>query len=108
MFLFTAGEAKVTATTSPVLNFLPGRDVRYAVAFDDEAPQVVTLVPQTFKAQNGNRVWEKMVGDNANSATSTHPLAAPGYHTLKIWMIDPGVVLQKIVVDLGGVKPSYL
>jgi hypothetical protein len=23
-------------------------------------------------------------------------------------MVDPGIVLEKIVVDLGGLKPSYL
>jgi hypothetical protein len=23
-------------------------------------------------------------------------------------MVDPGIVLQKILVDLGGLKPSYL
>ena len=37
-----------------------------------------------------------------------HFISKTGYHTLKIWMVDPGVVIEKIIVDLGGVKPSYL
>jgi hypothetical protein len=37
-----------------------------------------------------------------------HNLSKAGYHTLKIWMVDPAAVLNKIVVDLGGLKPSYL
>ena len=65
-------------------------------------------MPRGYKAQNGNRAWEKSVGDNAHSAISKHTLAQPGEHTLELWMIDPGVVLQKLVIDLGGVKPSDL
>jgi hypothetical protein len=80
----------------------------YAVSFDDEAPQVVTLVPQNYNARNGNREWEKSVEDNARHGHTTHTLAKSGYHTLKFWMVDPSVVLQKLVVDPGGVKPSYL
>jgi hypothetical protein len=57
---------------------------------------------------NGNKDWEKSVVNNARIARSGHTLARPGYHTLKFWMIDPGVVLEKLVVNLGGVKPSYL
>jgi hypothetical protein len=27
--------------------------------------------------------------------------------TLKIWMVDPGIVLEKLVVNLGGVKAQF-
>ncbi len=108
MYVLTPGDVEVNAITAPTMNFDPGRGVRYAVSFDDEAPQVVTLVPQGYQAQNRNAAWEKSVADNAHFGKSKHQLATAGYHTLKVWMVDPAVVLQKLVVDLGGLKPSYL
>jgi hypothetical protein len=33
---------------------------------------------------------------------------APGLHVIKLWRVDPGVVLERIILDAGGLKPSYL
>ena len=52
--------------------------------------------------------WEESVKDACRVVRSTHTLSNAGYHTLKVWMVDPAVVLQKIMVDLGGLGPSYL
>jgi hypothetical protein len=103
MYLFDSGPAEVTAILAPTLSFLPGRGLRYAVSFDDEQPQVIDAL-----AGESQRSWETAVKDSVRQVRSKHVVAAPGYHTLKFWAVDPGVVLQKLVVDLGGVKPSYL
>jgi hypothetical protein len=107
MYLFHSGKKELIFYVAPTLNFIPNRPVRCAVSFDDEKPVVLTIVPEDFDARNGNREWEKTVSDNYRIVKSESNTGS-GYHTLKIWMIDPGVVLQKIVVDTGGVKPSYL
>jgi hypothetical protein len=108
IYLHEAGKFDVLATVAPTLNFAPGRGLRYAASFDDQPPQVIDIVAAGFDARNGNREWEESVKDSRRIVRSSHTLDKGGYHTLKIWMVDPAVVLQKIVLDLGGVKPSYL
>jgi hypothetical protein len=108
MYLFNTGKVEVQSTVGPTLNFLPDRPLRYAVSFDNEVPQVVTIVPADFRAGNGNREWEESVKNNGRHVKSTHIISAQGYHILKIWMIDPAVAVEKIIVNTGGVKPSYL
>ncbi len=108
MYLFSSGKVEVESIVGPTLGFMPGRPLRYAVSFDNEPPQEITIVPKVFEGHYTNPVWSESVKNNHHQVKSTHLIKAAGYHTLKIWMVDPAVVLQKHVVNTGGVKPSYL
>jgi len=73
------------------------------MSFDDGRPVVVDALEH-----NTNRDWEETVKDSVRTVHCALPVASPGYHTLNIWMVDPGVAVQKIIVDMGGLRPSYL
>lgn len=104
VFLFDSGAVKVNVLVSPSLNFLGSAEgLRYAVSFDDQAPQIVRTWQDTT-----TRGWEKLVADNISSTVTQHTLARSGAHVLKFWMVDPGVVLQKIVIAPRDIAPSYL
>ncbi len=108
LWLTSTGGIEVTLMLSPCLNNQPDRGVRIALSLDDEPPQVLTVVPQGYFVDNGNRDWEESVRTSIRQVKSKHTITTPGAHTLKVWMVDPAVVVEKIVVDCGGVKPSYL
>lgn len=101
--LFEAGTVKLHAVLAPTLNFTGGPGLRYAVAFDDEPPQIVNL-----HADKSEATWARHVSDGVAVHVTTHALAKPGAHTLRFWALDPGVVLQRVVLDAGGLRPSYL
>ncbi|HUG11817.1 MAG TPA: glycosyl hydrolase 115 family protein [Opitutaceae bacterium] len=110
-FLFSEGELKVELFFAPSLDFQSGEGLRFAVSVDDAPPQVMML--DTWKTM---QTWEQSVGESVRRVMTTHPTIKPGRHVLKFWMVTPGVVLQKIVIEpqaagrprTSGVKPSYL
>jgi hypothetical protein len=51
-----------------------------------------------------DRRWQENVLRNAALTSSVHPIAKPGLHTLKIWMVDPGIVLDTIFAGNGGAE----
>jgi hypothetical protein len=103
MQLFSTGMVTVQVTLAPTQKFQPGPGLRYAVSIDDEAPQVINVHADASLA-----AWEKSVSDGAVTFSSRHKIARPGVHVLKYWALDPGLVLQKLVLDAGGLRPSYL
>jgi hypothetical protein len=108
MFLFSSGEFETVLHMAPSLNFLPDKDFRIGLSVDDGEPQLITVVPAGFNAENFNREWEETVRNSTRHVKGRINITRPGYHTLKVWMIDQGMVLEKIVIDTGGLKPSYL
>ncbi len=50
----------------------------------------------------------KSMADHIKKSVSLHKDIKAGTHTLKVWVMDPGVVIQKFVIDAGGLKSSYL
>ena len=103
LYLFDTGSIHIQAYFSPILEF-NRKPIHYAISIDDETPQVIDLTT----GNEAKGTWDKMVSDNIRIAISAHTIPRPGEHVLKFWMVDPAVVLQKIVVDAGGVKPNYL
>ena len=107
--LTTTGPVKVTAVLSPRNNVRPTDGLKYAISLDDQPPQTVNVTKATGADDTTmNRQWERNTSDNANRTTTTHTVAAAGTHTLKFWMVDPTVIVQRLEIDTGGVKDSYL
>jgi hypothetical protein len=101
--LFNAGELRVKAYASPTLDFTAGDGRRYAVSIDDGEPQIVNI-----NVDDSLQAWERHVADNINISETKHTVTAAGAHTLKFWMVDPGVVLQRLVVEISETRPTYL
>ena len=78
-------------------------DTKYSVRIDDGS----ISTPST-SAIEYSQIWYDSVLKNCRVNKSTLYVKKPGKHTLQIRCGDPGVVIQKIVIDLGGMKRSYL
>lgn len=105
--LNSSGKVQIQVYCSPTLNFKNAPDgLQYAVSIDDEAPQIISLNGEDKNNISG--IWNKWVAENIIIKTSSHFVSKPGKHQIKFWMVHPGVVLQKIVIDTGGLQPSYL
>jgi hypothetical protein len=95
LYLFHSGDARLDIDCLPTKPVGPGRGVRLAVSVDGQVPQIL--------AGTGGDVLA-----NLRRLTTTVQIASPGQHTLTVWMVDPGVVMDKLVLDFAPPKDSYL
>jgi hypothetical protein len=98
LHLFNSGECQLRLDCLPTQPVAPGRGVRLAISLDEQEPQVL-----------GERSRPPAdVLANLRRFTSTVMITSPGRHTLTVWMVDPGLILDKIVLYTRPPGDSYL
>lgn len=112
-YAFDAGSVDVYTYVLPTFPLHADRDFRigentntdtkYSVQIDGGA-----LATPSSSHVEYSQVWFESVLRNCAVNKSTLHIDKPGRHTLRIRVGDPGIVLQKIVLDFGGMKRSYL
>jgi hypothetical protein len=105
MHLFRAGEFELTFYLVPTQPVRGTRGLRFAYSFDGAEPRELAAGAGVEVA---SKEWAENVLNATTKVTTTVKLDAPGAHVLRIYMLDPGVVLDRIVLNTGGLRPSYL
>ncbi|GET34622.1 hypothetical protein PbJCM13498_34850 [Prolixibacter bellariivorans] len=101
-YTFNKGEANIRVQALPTHPLYKGKSVRCAVAVDEQEPVIID-----FKTVGRSEEWKQNVLKNAAVKSAPQIINQPGKHKLRIWMVDPGVMVDRILIDLGGWKESY-
>jgi hypothetical protein len=101
------GDFDVRLVMSPTLDVQHRGGPRYAVSIDRDAPTIVTVKSDPTPGHADFGAWTRAVSDSVYVGTSRHRAKA-GAHTLRIWRVDPGVVLQRVEIARDGARSGYL
>lgn len=106
-YTYSSGKITIQALFSPTLNIYGTETgLQYGISVNDGPIQIVSL--NNEDKTNISGIWNKWVAENCIIKTTEHELAQPGKQVLKFWRVHNGVVLQQLIVNLGGLQPSYL
>ena len=95
------GYPRVKMRFSPTLNFNV-KGLSYAISIDGGEETIVNLNGH-YNGELGP--WQR---EGVIDCESILPELKPGRHTLRYRPLDNGLVLQKIMIDFGGMRKSFL
>jgi len=102
-YCFNTGWVDIYSYSLPTFPINSQRHCLYGISIDDGPPLIVD-----FATKIRSEKWKQNVQRNQSENITKHFIKNSGKHTLKIWMIDTGVFIDKIMIDFGGLKKSYL
>lgn len=101
-YAFNQAPANITITSLPTYPLNKNFEARYGVSIDGGPVSIFN-----FKTLGRSDEWKRNVLSNSAQRIFKVPNLKAGKHKLAIYMIDPGVILTHIFIDLGVAQPFY-
>ena len=107
-------KAEVIVQIGPSINFIYGKRLAFGVQWDNQDPRVVAPIPESVTIEHGGTVppdWLDVVAQEIRNVTQTFDIGQPGKHSVTLWGMTAGIVVERVWVDFGGIKDrgySYL
>lgn len=110
IFILDQGTYTLEAWFSPTLNFQKDEGLMYAFSIDDNKPHLMNLHENAIEADwKYPEWWNDALTDNIMKQNGIQKELAPGKHIIRYYLVDPGLVLQKILLTKDETKlESYL
>jgi hypothetical protein len=100
--IWNEGEYEIMLYLAPINDLRKGEQPRIAVGLDDAKPHVLPTLPEGFRGgSHYDHTWCAQVLRN-DIRVSTNRTLLSGAHTLKVYGLDAGVVLEQIVLCKVG------
>lgn len=96
-FSLTSATPWVSVYALPTHSVNNNFSVRYALSIDEGPLKIVDI-----KTVGRSEEWKRNVLRNRAERIIHTPFLKAGKHTLKIYAVDPGVILDEIRIDTGG------
>ena len=100
VYLASTGIYCVDVITGPTLELQPGRRLSLAVALDDGPFSVETVFTDERRTSEDFLGARHLVNvrNNARTMTFTLNVPLPGRHVVRVAMIDPTIVLERVII----------
>ncbi|WP_143873304.1 glycosyl hydrolase 115 family protein [Catenovulum sediminis] len=100
---FSTGQFAVEIQALPTLSYFPDRTPKLGISVNNGPVRVIELDLSTKKP-----AWGAAVSEGIRKIKTNIVIDKAGQHTIQLHNLDLSVGVERILIDTGGLKPSYL
>lgn len=103
------GKVNVTVQLGPTFNFMIGKELAFGLQLDDSDVLEIHPIPPTATFDHSGSTpvdWDEVVTHEIRNATASFDLrdaGKAGKHSLTVYGMTAGVLIERIWIDFGGI-----